>query len=365
MRTTKTLSLLLALAPASVAAQPVPPAQPAQPAPAAQPFVEHVPLSTATASVPTEIRLRLRRLERVARVEARWRIGQRGAWRVAIAERVEEGWRCVIPALPVRARELSYHLVLVDTDGRAHEVFGTSAIPHRVPVHPSPAAREELWDLAHARGRRLEFIAGGDYTDFGSAPNTNFTRCGVAAGSTCVDRYFTAWGMVRYRFHRAVRSVAVRVQRLEGRGTRDGETRDVGLVAADAEVEFRLARPVSLTLRGTLGANELSVQGGGGLQLDVGVGSPAVVSLSFHGITSFGMIAAAWLRFETVRDWTFGAGVDVTNQPSDSGIWGARLMLEVSRHFGRHVTVTARGGYGARTESAAGFSLGGAATLAF
>ena len=180
-----------------------------------------------------------------------------------------------------------------------------------------------------------------------------------------MDRFFTAWGMVRYRFHRVMRAVAVRVQRLEGQSTRDGATRDVGLVAADTEVEFRLARPVSLTLRGTLGANEISVQGGGGLQVDIGVGSPTVLSLALSGITSYGLMTAAWLRFETVRDTPMGAGVEVTNQPSGGGAWGVRLLLEVGRHFGRHVTVTLRGGYGARQESAAGFSLGGAATLAF
>lgn len=353
MRRINALPLALALASPAALAQP------------SAPSVEHAPAVSVAAMAPLELPLTIRRLERVARVEARWRPRPDAPYRAVVAERVADGWRCVIPAQPATARAVYYHLVIVDTDGREIPAFASAEAPHLVLVHPADAERDELWDLARSRGRRVEFTGGGEYTDFGSAPNPNGARCGRAAGDVCVDRFFTAWGMVRYRFHRTVRSVAVRVQRLEGRSTRDGETRDVGLVAADTEVEFRLARWLSLTLRGTLGANEISVQGGGGAQLDFGVGSPAVVSLAVHGITSYGVLTSAWLRFKTVRDTPIGAGVEVTNQPSGGSDWGARLMLEVGRHFGRHVTVTLRGGYGARQESAAGFSLGGAATLAF
>ena len=353
MRRTTALALAFCLAPAAVFAQP------------ARPSVEHTPVASAAADEPILVNLQVRRLEGVARVETRWRASASAPWQSVVAERVDDGWRCVIPAQPATVRAVQYHLVLVENGGASRAVFGDETTPHTVVVHPSESARDELWDLTNARGRRVEFSGGGEYTDFGSAPNPNGARCGRAAGEVCVDRFFTAWGMVRYRFHRVVRAVAVRVQRLEGQSTRDGATRDVGLVAADAEVEFRLARPVSLTLRGTLGANEISVQGGGGLQVDIGVGSPTVLSLALSGITSYGLMTAAWLRFETVRDTPMGAGVEVTNQPSGGGAWGVRLLLEVGRHFGRHVTVTLRGGYGARQESAAGFSLGGAATLAF
>lgn len=353
MRRSGALILALCLASTGVAAQ------------TEEPSLDHTPVASAVANEPISLLFRVRRLDEVARVEARWRQRNTSEWRTVVAERVGEGWRCVIPAQPITARQLQYRLVVIDTRGAEREVFGTESAPQVVVVHPSEADRDELWDLHNARRRRVEFSGGGEYTDFGSAPNPNGTRCGLAAGEVCVDRFFTAWGMVRYRFHRVVRSVAVRVQRLEGTSTRDGAQQGVGLVAADTEVEFRLARPVSLTLRGTLGANEISVQGGAGFQLDVGVGSPTVVSLSLHGITSYGVIAAAWLRFETVRDTPMGAGVEVTNQPSGGSQWGTRLMLEIGRHFGRHVTLTVRGGYGARRESAAGFSLGGAATLAF
>lgn len=328
------------------------------------PRVEHVPVAAAVAGVPILAQLRIRHLERVARVEARWRARPEDPWRVVVAERDSAAWRAVIPAQPATVRSVQYHLVLIDVSGREHASFASAAAPHEVVVHRDDDDREEAWDLARARGRRIEFTAGGEYTNFGAVQNAN-GRCGAAAVTTCEDWYFSAWGMVRYRFHRTVRSVAVRVERLEGRTTRDGQLRDVGLVAADTEVEFRLARPVSLTVLATLGANEVSVQGGGGVRLDVGVGSPAVVSLSFHGITNYGLSAAAWLRFETVRDTPIGAGIEATNQPGSSGAWGARLLLEVGRHFGRHVTVTLRGGYGARQQEAGGFTGGGAFTLAF
>lgn len=57
-------------------------------------------------------------------------------------------------------------------------------------------------------------------------------------------------------------------------------------------------------------------------------------------------------------------GILGANEQSVQGGGGARLV-EVGREFGRHLTVTARGGYGSRREDAAGFTVGGNVQLAF
>ena len=132
-----------------------------------------------------------------------------------------------------------------------------------------------------------------------------------------------------------MRSVAVRVDRLDGQTTRSTfegpRTRDVGLVAATASVEFRLADIVSLHVLGTIGANEETVQAGGGVRLDLGTGQPAVVSLGFQGITSYGLTASAWMRWETAVNTPLGAGIELTSQPGANAQWGLRLLAEGAR----------------------------------
>lgn len=333
------------------------------------PTIEHAPAPAAITREPLVLRFGIRHLERVARLVVRWRVHGAPAWRTAVAVRDDAAWRVELPAQPITARWLDYYVTVETTDGATRASFASEASPHRVALRPEEGDERELVELTRNRNRRLEMTAGGEYTDFGSAVDTNGERCGAAAGGRCPDRWYTLWGEVRYRFYRRVRSVAVRVDRLDGvttRATADGpRTRDVGLVAATASVEFRLADVVSLHLLGTLGANEVAVQGGGGLRLDIGTGTPAVVSLGFQGVTNYGLTASAWMRWETARDTPLGAGIELTSQPGANADWGLRLLAEGGRHFGRHLTVLARVGYGARLQDAGGFTGGGSVRVSF
>jgi hypothetical protein len=283
--------------------------------------------------------------------------------------RDEEAWRAEIPAQPLGVRAVEYHVTTFARQGDPIASFATAENPHVVVLHPSDDDEQEQRDLTAHRGERLEFLAGGEFTDFGASANPEGRTCGMAAGSLCRDWWYLLYGQVRYRFHRRVRSVAVRVERLDGVTTRS-ETAgpnsvSVGLVSATTEVEFRLVSWVSLSLLGILGANEKSVQGGGGARLEIGTNYPARVQLSFQGITNYGLLGSAWMRWDTVRDTPLGAGVEVTTQPGANTSPGIRLLFEAGRRIGRYVTVTLRGGYGARREDAGGFTGGGSLQLAF
>lgn len=360
----RTTALCLALSVASLARS-----ARAQTAAPELPSIEHAPPAAAHAREALSLRFGVRHLERVARLVVRWRSGGMGAWRSSVAARDGGGWRVDLPAQPITARAIDYYVVLELVDGATRASFASEERPHRVVLRPEESDERELIELTRHRGRRLEVTGGGEYTDFGAAPNPNGERCGAASGDRCPDHWYTIWGEVRYRFHRRVRSVAVRVDRLDGQTTRSTSegprTRDVGLVAATASVEFRLVELVSLHLLGTLGANEETVQVGGGLRLDVGTGQPAVVSLGFQGITSYGLTASAWMRWETARDTPLGAGIELTSQPGANDQWGLRLLAEGGRHFGRHLTVLARVGYGARQQDAGGFTGGGSVRVSF
>lgn len=337
--------------------------------PPARPHVVHAPPGVARAGHPLALRFITLHPERIDRVLVAWRSTRSPAWRDLTCARDESSWSVTIPEQPDSVRAVEYHVTLVTREGERVAAFATRERPHRVILRPDEDDEQEQRDLAAHRGNRLEFIAGGEYTSFGARPNPDGQTCGRSAGSTCPDWWYLLYGGVRYRFHRTVRSVAVRVERLEGVTTRPGSAgpaaRDVGLVSAAAEVEFRLAPWLSASLVAILGANELSVQGGGGARVEVGTGSPARVQLSFQGITQYGLLGSVWLRWDTVPETPLGAGVEVTTQPGANADPGVRLLFEVGRHFGRHVTVTLRGGYGARREEASGFTGGGNVQLAF
>lgn len=340
----------------------------AQQAPDA-PSIEHAPVASAYARQPLVLRFGVRHLESVARLVVRWRAPSTPAWQSVVAVRDGMAWQVALPAQAITARWLDYYVVLETTDGGTHASFASAAAPHRVALRPEEDDERELVELTRNRGRRLEITAGGEYTDFGSSTDADGQRCGAAPGGRCPDRWYTLWGEVRYRFYRRVRSVAVRVDRLDGvttRRTAEGpRTTDVGLVAATASVEFRLVNVLSLHLLGTLGANEVAVQGGGGVRLDIGTGTPAVVSLGFQGVTNYGLTASAWMRWETARDTPLGAGVELTSQPGANADWGLRLLVEGGHHFGRHLTLLARVGYGARLQDAGGFTGGGSVRVSF
>lgn len=344
-------------------------AQPAQPATPPRPRVIHTPPSIAPSSTDLALRFSPDRPELIERVVVTWRTSHTGAWREVAIARDESAWSVTIPAQPATVRTLEYYVTVEPREGDPIAAFATRQRPHTVVFRLDDDDEQELRDLVTHRQNHLEFMVGGEYTSFGARPNVNGASCGRAAGDTCEDWWYLLYGEVRYRFHRRVRSVAVRVERLAGVTTRQEPlgpaTRDVGLVSASTEVEFRVAPWMSASVTAILGANELSVQGGAGARVEIGTGSPARVQLSFFGITQYGLLGAAWMRWDTVPHTPLGAGVEITTQPGANADPGVRLLFEIGRRFGRHFTMTLRGGYGARREESSGFTGGGNLQLAF
>ncbi|MBI5517220.1 MAG: hypothetical protein HY909_25800 [Deltaproteobacteria bacterium] len=356
-----TLTVRCALASAQAPLTPLSP-------PAPRPRVLHAPRGAAFNQQPITLRFQFLHGELLERVLVSWRPRGEAAWRALPCVRHEDVWRADLPAQPVRVRAVEYHVTALTLAGQHLAVMASAEAPHVVVLRPEADDEQERADLRAHRGHRLEFTAGGEVTDFGARDNQGGLGCGAAAGARCRDWWYLVYGQARYRFHRQVRSVAVRVDRLVGVTTRVESSapveRDVGLVAATTEVEFRLAPTISLAVQGILGANELTVQGGGGARLEFGTTLPTRLQLSFQGVTSYGVLGSAWMRWDTVRDTPLGAGVEVTTQPGANTSPGVRLLVEAGRHFGRYVTVTLRGGYGARREDAGGFTGGASVQLA-
>ena len=133
----------------------------------------------------------------------------------------------------------------------------------------------------------------------------------------------------------------------------------MGLVAAAVDVELRLARTVSLSFICLLGANEVAVQPGAGLALSVGLGEPARLEAALRGMLDVGWVFETWMRWRTVPNTPLGAGLALTTQSGDNPATALRLLLELGRKIGRHVTVGLRAGYGARSLEGGGVTLGG------
>ncbi len=314
----------------------------------------------APSSTALTLRFDPDRPELIERIVVSWRASRTTSWVELVGARDEAAWSVTIPAQPAATRSVEYYVTVAPREGEPIAAFASRERPHAVVYRLDDDDEQELRDLVAHRQNRLEFMVGGEYTSFGARPNTNGAVCGRASASSCEDWWYLLYGEVRYRFHRRVRSVAVRVERLAGVTTRQESlgpaTRDVGLVSAATEVE---------SVTAILGANELSVQGGAGVRVEVGTGSPARVQLAFQGVSQFGLLGSAWMRWDTVPDTPLGAGVEITTQPGANADPGVRLLFEIGRRFGRHFSVTLRGGYGARREESSGFTGGGNLLLSF
>ena len=344
-------------------AAPVPaPAPPpvVEPARAAAPLLLHTPPGGATTGGPVDLAFELVHPELVKGAEVRYRrAGSSGGFRAAPVQRGTDGaWTVTLPRPAAGVDGIEYYVTLTRRDGTTEAAFANERDPHTVVVHPTRDDSQEAADLLRLGGNRLDLAAGGELTNFGSRRDENGDLCG-AAGKRCRDDSYSLYGAVRYHFLRQVRSVGVRVTRIDGKTTRGGAEHDLGLVGAAIDVEIRLHAAVSLTLLGLLGADETTVQPGAGAALAVGLGEPARLEFGLRGMSDVGWAFDTWMRWLTVRSTPLGAGIELTTMPGNNANAALRLMLEIGRQLGRHVLVTLRGGYGARDLEGGGATLGG------
>lgn len=326
------------------------------------PHLQHTPRARVPTRAPVTLTMQLVHPERIAGVTVHWQMDD-GAWAEAPVRRDGDAWTATLPAPSLETRRIAYYLTLRTTAGQTLPAFADAASPHVVVVRPEEGDVAEAMELARNARRRLEFTLEGEYVDFGARPNTNREVCGADAGERCEDGWYALRGGVRYRYYRALRSVAVRVDRLVGRSTAFDPimgrniAREMGLVAGTVELEFRAHDLLSLTFGGILGADESSVQGGVVARAEVGVDRPTRALLSVQHITGFGTLVSAWMRFVPARVVPMGVGIEATNQPGGQD-YGVRLLYDLGLRLSQHFTVTLRGGYGARRLDASGFTAG-------
>ena len=338
--------------------------------PRVKPTVEHVPVAMALNEAPITIEVGILHPDLLARAIAHYRVQGNPTWNaVPIDRSATVGYVARLPPQPRSVHTVDYYITLETADGPVREAFASAARPHTIVLHPTPEAERENRELALYDWHRWEFTLGSEYANFGTRPDPS--SCGGDAAHPCEDYWYSIYGQARYHFSRWVRTVTVRAERLAGVTSRfdpmtnSDRVRTIGLVAATATVEFRLADAVSWHLATTIGANEDAVQGGIGTMLEFGIGTPTRIQLAFNGITNYGISASGWMRWYTVPETPMGIGIEVTNQPGAGSTFGARLLFEASRRFGRHLTIAARVGYGSRNPDASGLTLGAQAQFAF
>ncbi len=326
------------------------------------PHLRHTPVARVRTRAPVTLTMTVVHPERMASLTVHWRMD--GApWAEAPARRSGEAWSVTLPPPSLESRRLEYFITLATQTGQPLPVFARPESPHVTVIRPEEGDVAEAMELARNARRRLEFSLEGEYVDFGSRPNTNGEVCGEAGGLRCPDGWYALRGGVRYRYYRALRSVVVRVDRLVGQGTVFDRTsgrflsREVGIVAGTVELEFRAHDLLSLSVGGILGADEDEVQGGIVGRVEIGVDRPTRAVISAQHITGFGSLVSGWMRFVPAQSVPMGVGIEVTDQPGTRD-FGARLLYELGLRLSQHLTVTLRGGYGARRLEASGFTAG-------
>jgi hypothetical protein len=358
IRTLRISLVVLLAVPALALADELPPAPP-------QPSIVHAPDGRAPTGEPLVLAMDLVHPELIDRVMVHWRAGASGAFRATRVRRgVEAAWAAQIRVPRRGVDRIEYYVTMTTRDGASRVAFASPEDPHVVVILPTPDDAQETAELAFRSGRRLDLAAGAEWIDLGRRRDEDGSLCDKP-GQRCRDDWYTLYGAVRYHFLRRVRSVGVRIDRLRGVTARDGNETRVGLVGATVDVELRLAPAISLSFVGILGANEEAVQPGGGFELSFGVGEPTRLDVGLRGVANVGWTFDAWMRWLTIPRTPLGAGIEVTNEPGAGDDAAVRLLAEVGRQFGQNVTVTLRGGYGARDLRAGGPSLGGQAQVSF
>ncbi len=333
-------------------------------------WIAHPPVQVAWIRQPLALTAEVRNAQRVLRVECVYRIGTSGAWRTEAFSPGGAGqYRASLPAARLEDREIQYYLRVVERTGTQRNAFGSEAEPHRVFVRQTSDDALEARELADFRGNRSEFMLRGEYVSFGSPSAPNGTiQC---PNLPCPDWYYQFELTYRYRFFRLIRSLNFGAGSMRARTTSVPASgvpvtdSPVGLDYGYADLELRLIPELMLSLRVLLGANEVTVQPGGGFSLAFLPSHATRVTFRYQGVLGVGNLFSGWMHWFTIRDTPMGAGIEITNFPGGNAMWATRLLFEAGRRFGRHLTIGARIGYQARMLEAGMISAGGWVSLEF
>ncbi len=313
-----------------------------------EPFIRHVPVTSAEAGAPLTVEVRSRHPEAMLHLRVLYRVIGRQAYEELELSRLPNGaFVADIPGSDVRSPGIEYYLA-ADAGPLRGLRFASPDAPHRVRVgEPSlDQRRDDL--LAAYDGRRSRFSAAGTYVSYGPVG----TERPPEAGRRAVEQYYTIEADFTYRFLSTLHSLRFGAVRLRGDSITGGEPLEtpvpVGYDFGFTEVWLNMGDAWGLAFELQLGANQERFTFGAGGSLRIG-GDPGTHFVIWGGGTVLvGAKAGVRLHWDTVPRVPMAASIEMTTWPDDRR-GGLRLMYEAEVPLGDGISLVPEIAYQARS----------------
>jgi hypothetical protein len=333
----------------------------------------HRPPATWLAGLPQRLEAVVERDWEVARVI----VGVRAAGQAEF-ETLEMGrtsgrdqiFRADVPADRVQPPGLEYFIATADASGRLQPRFASQERPHSVLVTGTTERAERL---ERHHGHRSSLRLSGEWTRYGTRRLGPWVPVLTEPGS---DMFWTVGVDYRYRLMgvlydihfglRGLRGGYARIQGDDGGGTSDALS-DPAFYSGHAGITLEAHRLLSFETDLIVGATESGFAAGvSGL---VRIGRIAATRLELSGEYNSGSGSVGTLRFawDTVPYVPMALAVELNDFPAgDTHPVGTRLLYDIGAEVSDAVTLAARVGYAARSDSVdGGWVLGLASTYEF
>ena len=277
---------------------------------------------------------------------------------IELVRKDDAHWVAVVPAATVEPPGVDYYLVAGD-----QPVFASPDWPHTMSVRSSPEDERRGRDLLRVRSKRSKVSTMGEYVQYGRRS---------IGGTRIDDKYYRLEGDFSYRL------LVYPLEEIRVGGTyMDGETPSQMCPTADPcstragiksgwfELGVAAVEGVRLDARMIAMATAEGFAVGGRGEARLGARDASHVAIGAEYLADTGASGFFRLGWGTVPKVPMSATVEVTNVPASFSETGVRLYYDVGFEVANGVRIGGRVGYAARTQSVAGFTGGGGASVEF
>jgi hypothetical protein len=348
----------------------------AQTAKEAAPAIHHVPVVVAREDSDLDVGAAIDRPDLIAGAALLYRHGGQ-VETVPFERSASAAWPyvAVIPAEHVKRPQIAYAIEIQRTDGTKQDVFGSPDAMQPVEVVGDPVDAREESLLARMGGRRFLVEASGEYVYFGT---TTAQVCPGACASpgasrplvsrSIADQYWRTEASFTYRLLRTVSELGIRGGVYRGTSVVPNETDanlySVGLNYGAPWLRIRAEDWLHFEGEFLTSVTEVGFSLGAGVAVLLGDPYGSHLTLGVESINVFGTRGYSRFDATVLRRLRVSPTVEVTTMPHAAGA-GVRLLMDLTVSLDHGFSITARGGYQARSFDSGGPAAGASVGYAF
>jgi hypothetical protein len=339
------------------------------------PAIHHAPLAVAREHQDLAVRAVIDRPDLVKRATLVYRHDDRlDEVTFERSDRTDQPYVAVVPGAHVDRPSIAYAIEIERTDGPTLTVFASREDMQPVEVVGDDVDAREESLVSRLGGRRFVLQATGEYVYFGTSPAQVCPGACTASGTqplvtrSVADQYWRTEAGFTYRLLRTVSEFGIRGGVYRGTSVvpnvSDSSQYSVGLNYGAPWLRLRVEDWLHFEGEFLTSVTEVGFSLGGGASVLLGDPYASHLTVGFEAIDVFGTRAFSRFDVTATRRFRFAPTVEVTSMPHASNA-GVRLLMDVTADVGAGWSVTARGGYQARTFDSGGPAAGASLGYAF